>query len=279
MLLLLSFFLSVQDPAAAPDAAAETSPLPSLRPLLLVEMPQPGVTAEKLLSGPLQQRLVTSPLWAALQEVPGYPAVRVVWDSLLAPAGGDARLFVDSLGGDGIHAFLFPVAEGEPQWFVVSQGHDGDLAQDCLAPLLQLAGIPRKQMRGEHWTISLGNAHLRRHADRFLAAEDVELLDKMQDSDLAEFLAHPQEKAFPNHATSDLRGWMTGDLLRVDGYEPLPEDAGASYLAGEIHEVLRLADWVGMDLRFEDHHVSLDFAAPVDEEIRETHAPFFPEVQ
>ena len=232
-----------------------------------------------MLSGPLQQKLVASPLWGALQEVPGYPAVRVGWDSLLAPAGGDARLFVDSVAGDGLHAFLFAADQGEPQWLVVAQGHDGDLAQDCLAPLLGLAGISRKQLRGERWTVSLGDIQLRRYDDRFLVAEQVEILDRMEQVDLAEARTQPQAQAFPDHATSDLRGWIAGDLLRAEGYEELPEDAGASYLAGEIHEVLRLADWVGMDLRLEGHQVSLAFAAPAGEQLRETHAPFFPEVQ
>ena len=277
MLLLLSFFLLAQEPAPAPEPSQETPASP--QPLLLVEMPQPGVTAEKLLSGPLQQKLMASPLWSALQSVPGYPAVQVGWDSLLAPAGGDARLFVESVGGDGIHAFLIASGEGEPQWLVVAQGHDGDLAQDCLAPLLGLAGISRKQMRGERWTVALGKIHLRRSDDRFLAAEHVELLDQMEQGDLADALTQPQALAFPDSSTADMRGWMAGDLLRADGYEALPEDAGASYLAGEIHEVLRLADWVGMDLRLEGHTVSLAFAAPAGEQLRESHAPYFPEIQ
>ena len=273
---LLLVGLLLQTPGNS--SAAQTSPAEPLSPLLVIEVPQPVATMHKLLQGPIHDRLVDSALWSVLEGLPGYSAVLVGWNSLLAPAAGDPESFLTSLAGDGLYLFLLP-GDTDAIWAVVALGLDGDLAQDCIAPLLQLAGIPRKQMRGESWTVALGEAQLMRQDDRFLIASDLATLERLRDAPIREWATHPEAVAFHGIEAPDISGWMAGDLLRVNGYPELPANAGASYLAGEVHEALRTADWVGLRFLIDGSSLRLDLAAAATEELRESHAPFFPEVQ
>lgn len=280
---LLLVGLLVQQPDSA--SSAPTSEL--LRPLAVVSLPTPGQTARKMIDGPLVKRLLASDvLEQVLQEhAPGArPAAEAAWQVFFQPLGGDVALFVESLAGDGLRLLLLEGAKidgqlGEPRWAVIADGFDADIAMDCLGPGLQLLGIARQDLRGDHWTVALQNMQLMRQGDRFLLAEDHALLESLAEISSGVWRPAPDAHAFPEMPSADLRAWMSGELLRADGYPPLPEDAGASYLAGGMHEVLRTAEWIGARISLEETGLRLEMAAPADAELRKTHAPFFPTVE
>lgn len=274
--------LLTQQPDAPTLATAPASEL--LRPLAVVSVPAPGQTARKLIDGPLVKRLLGS---EALEKIlqkhaPGArSAVEAGWLMFFQPLGGDVALFVDSLAGDGLRLMLLQGAtvdgvQGPPRWAILADGFDAEIAMDCLRPGLQMAGVSRAAMRGEDWLVEVAEMKLMRQGDRFLLAEDEALLRSLAGFDSSAWRPAPDAAAFTAMPGADLHAWMSGELLRADGYAALPEDAGASYLTGGMHEVLRTADWVGARFEIDGQQFRLDFAAPAAAKVRETHAPFFP---
>ncbi|MGB0951785.1 MAG: hypothetical protein ACPG31_01040 [Planctomycetota bacterium] len=282
---LLLVGLLTQQPDASDPTPAPTPGL--LRPLAVVNLPAPGQTARKLIDGPLVKRLLASNvLEQVLQEhAPGArSAVETGWLMFFKPLAGDVALFVDSFAGDGLRLLLLEgvVTDGvigEPRWAVIADGFDAEIAMDCLSPALQMAGVARQSMRGDTWTATVAELHLMRQGDRFLLTQDPALLQALAEIDSSAWHPAPDTHAFASTPHADLQAWMSGELLRADGYPELPEDAGESYLTGGMHEVLRTADWIGARFTVDGQELRLDFAAPADPQIRKTHAPFFPAVE
>jgi len=252
--------------------------------MMVVELPNPVATMRELLHGPMQQSVVQSEIWALAKKRPEYAVAEGGWRFLLQPAGGDAELFVASFAGDGLFLAAMPGVEGDAKqaadWVLLGFGHDGDLAQDCLMPPLQLQGIERAAFRGESWEIVLDERiSLLREGNRFLVGSNrayMKQLSTTPRADLDAWLQNPSSLVTDNEITPDLRGWILGDALREDGFEEKPANAAASYLVGELHEALRTAPWLSMSFDIDGHSLQLEFTAPASEEMRSTHRPFFP---
>lgn len=285
--LLMAGLLQQQsvDSPGSPDSGSTL-----LRPLAVICMPEPGRTVKDWSANPLIQELLQEDNLKALAEAgeegasAGMPAAFAAWELFFRPLGGDVQLFVESLAGGGLRLMLLEGVHvdgvaGQPRWVLLAESWDAEIAMDCLGPGLQLAGVPRADLRGEDWTVPVANLHLRRQGDRFLLSDDLALLDSLATIPSSSWHPSPDGQAFPGFEDADLQAWMSGELLRADGYPALPEDAGASYLVGDMHEVLRRADWIGMRFGLQGPRLRLAFAAPADPEIRTTHAPFFPETQ
>ena len=266
--------------AGPPSQAEMQDHLPF--PLLAAEIARPQELVSSLLSSRFKHKLIESRLWQALEDLPQYPMVEIGWQTFLAPVQGRPEDFLAALAGDGLLLMMTAGANpGEFDLSLLSSGHDAELAQDCLAPILGFAGVSQADMAGEEWQLQVGNLYLHRSNDRFALGTSSDAL--------ARFSAIPFEKlkqlAIPgecraaalSRASSNL-AWIHGDLLRADGYPDLPEDAGASYFFGDVHEVLRTAPWVGGSLRVSEGEIGFDLFAPVPDGIMETHAPFFPAV-
>ena len=273
---MLAFALFLLLPQGTPSPNDVIGSLPA--PLLAVEIAEPQQLMATLLDSRFQQELVASPIWTTLQELPQYPMASVAWETFLAPARGNASDFLAALAGSGALLLMTPGdSPGAFDFSLLTSGHDGDLAQDCLLPLMGFAGIGRAQMAGESWQVQLDKLTLRRVEDRFAFGTDAALLKQ--------YLAVPFEKlrahAIPAvcRAAADDRAdavlWLNANLLRADGYAALPEDAGASYLFGGAHEALRTAPWLGASLRLTTHEFSADAFVPAPKGIEKSHAPFF----
>lgn len=275
---MLAFTLVLLLPQGTPSPTDVIGSLPA--PLVAVEIAEPQQLIGTLLSSRFQQQFVASPIWTTLQEFPQYPMASVAWDTFLAPARGNASDFFAALAGDGALLLMTPgVSAGEFDFSILTSGHDGDLAQDCLMPLLGFAGIGRAQMAGEAWQVQLDQLTLRRAEDRFAFGTNAALLGKYLDMSFADLRVHAVPSAC--RRVADERGapnavWMNGDLLRANGFAALPENAGASYFLGDAHEVLRTAPWLGASLRLTTQEVALDIFAPISKDLEESHAPFFP---
>jgi hypothetical protein len=275
---MLALTLILLLPQGTPNPTDAVGSLPA--PLLAAEIAAPQQLMGTLLDSRFQQQFLESPIWTTLQELPQYPMASVAWDTFLAPAGGNPSDFFAALSGSGAVFFMTPGAvAGAFDFSLLTSGHDGDLAQDCLAPLLGFAGIGRAQMAGEAWQVQLDNLTLQRVGDRFALGTNAALLQKYLQLPFADLRKH----AIPAvcRSAADQRGapnvlWLSGDLLRAKGYAALPEDVGASYFLGDAHEVLRTAPWLGISLRLAAQEVVLEAFAPAAASLKKSHAPFFP---
>ncbi len=283
-MLALTLVLLLPQVGTAPDTTSGSGSVKVIgslpAPLIAAEISAPQELVGQLLDSRFKHKLMESDLWSTLQSLPQYPMVEVGWQTFLSPALGDAKLFFSAIAGDGA-LFLMTAksAPGEFDLTVLLNGHDGELAQDCLAPLLGMAGIARNQIAEESWQVSLEALTLLRSEDRFAFGTNAALLKRYLDTPLAQL----RKQSIPPDCRSaaDRRGaqafaWINGDLLRANGYPERPEDAVASYLLGDAHEVLRTAAWLGGSLRIESGHVMGELFAPANDKITESHAPFFP---
>lgn len=273
-----------------PDTSPAETPGTLLQPMAVVAVPQPGETYRRWAANPLIQRVIEKEMLLELAEIGeegsslGAPAFFAMWDLFFQPLAGDVALFVDSLAGDGLHLMLLQdvLVDGvprPPRFAAIAQGHDGEIAMDCLGPALQMTGVERSTFRGEEWVVELPGLHLMRQGDRFLLAQDADLLRQLASIPTASWLPSPDSEAFATFGQADAHAWLSGDLLRSDGFPDLPEDAGASYLAGEVHEILRTTPWIGMRFGLQGSHLRTQFAMPAPSDLRETHAPFLPAVE
>lgn len=270
---LLCLGLLLQSPAV-PE-------LETPQPVLVLEMPDPVATMSAFLQGPLHETVVQSEFWGLMQAIPEFSAAKLGWNFFLSPAGGDAKLAVASFAGDGLYLFVMPGQEaGESDWVIVGLGHDGDLAQDCIMPPLQLNGVERKAFRGETWEVPVNNTTtLLRSENRFLVGTKPELLRQFAKLDVSKLASNQDFTHLEGTLASDVFGWIDGNALRKSDFTEKPDDAGASYLVGELHEAIRTADWAVMSLDIQDQNFLMQFTIPASETLRETHAPFFPEVR
>jgi|FLOH01.1.fsa_nt_gi hypothetical protein len=276
---MLAFTLILLLPQAG--AAPNSDVIGSLPvPLAALEIVAPQQLFGALLDSQFQHKFLESSIWATLTELPQYPMALVAWQTFLAPAQGHPAEFLAALAGDGALLLVTPGAgPGEFDFSLLTSGNDGELAQDCLLPLLGFAGIPRSAMAGESWQVTIDKFSLGRSEDRFAFGTNAALLQRYLEIPFAQLLA----AAVPAdcRSTAAERGgqavlWVSADLYRTNDYPELPKDAGASYLLGDIHEVLRTAPWMGGSLRAATGEIALDFFAPTSAELPATHAPFFP---
>ncbi len=264
--------------AAAPSVRAGQAPdLPAV--VLAAEISQPRELAQALAEGELSRALRASPLWDALRLQKPYAGMAIGWALTLAPVRGELHQAVDALAGDGLLVMAYPGAPAqELHWAVVAAGRDGDLAQSCLTTLLTFAGIGAAQLAGESWQVELGEVLLRRSGDRFLIGNHAERLDALATQDYAalrdQALPLEMRQASKNRG---VRAWIDGALLRVNGYPELPDNAGASLLFGEIHEVLRTAAWLGVGFDFDGQRLRAEAFAPAADDLRTTHQPLLPD--
>lgn len=275
---MLAFTLVLLLPQGTPSPTDVIGSLPA--PVLAVEIAEPQQFISTLLDSRFQQQFVASPIWTTLQELPQYPVASVAWETFLAPARGNAGDFFAALAGSGALLLMTPGdSAGAFEFSILTSGHDGDLAQDCLMPLLGFAGIGRAQMAGEAWQVQLEKLTLRRAGDRFAFGTNVALLEQYLSTPFEQLQAQAiptacrraaDESGAPNFA------WMNGELLRANGYAALPENAGASYFFADAHEVLRTAPWLGASLRLTSQEVVLEIFAPAAKNLETSHAPFFP---
>ncbi|PCJ54417.1 MAG: hypothetical protein COA70_04645 [Planctomycetota bacterium] len=275
-LLCLSLFL--QAPA--------TPELEPPQPLLVLKMPDPVATVGEFLHGALHETVVQSKLWGMARKLPEFSAVEVGWNFFLKPAGGDANLFVASFAGDGLYLFVVAGPElengekGKGEWALVGLGHDGELAQDCFVPPLQLKGMARSAFHGESWEVQVDDKiTFMRQENRFLIGSNATLLHQLVGADLAQLAAHEDIVQVDGNLPPDISGWINGDALRKDGFTDKPNNAGASYLFGELHEALRTAPWLAVELDIQDQSLALQFTTPASESFRDSHAPYFPGVR
>ena len=271
---LLGLALFIQ----APEVSTQETP----QPILVLQMPDPVATIGEFLHGPLHETIIRSELWTMAQALPEFSAAELGWNFFLKPAGGDAALAVASFAGDGLYLFVSPGLDGEADegdWVLIGLGHDGDLAQDCFMPPLQLKGIERSAFRGENWEISIGEeTTLMRRENRFLVGSNLTLMHQWLEVDIAELALKPGVASIGRAGASDIFGWIDGEALRNEEFTDKPNDAGASYLVGDLHEALRTAPWAALRFDIQEHTLLMEFIAPAGDAIRDTHAPYFPEV-
>ena len=278
-MLALTLVLLLPQVGAAPDTSTDViGSLPA--PLVAIEIPRPQQLVGQLLDSRFKTKLLDSTVWETLEALPQYPMAMVAWQTFLAPAMGDPEVLLAALAGDG--ALLLMTAKGTPGEFdlcLLTSGHDGELAEDCLAPMLGLAGIARSQMANESWQIPIGELVLMRAQDRFAIGTDASLLQKYLQTPFAKLRGDslPEDcRAAAEKRDAQALAWADGALLRINGYPELPEDAGASYLLADVHEVLRTSAWIGASISLTEGSMVADFFAPAEAAISKSHAPFFP---
>ncbi len=236
---------------------------------MTVAIPHPSKTLSTFLGSKLWQHFSASPLQEQWKTLPAYAGFSMGRDAVLAASGGDLQMFVDSLAGEGMDFVLLSATADAPAWALRCWGTDGGLVADGLLPLLQFAGVPRKKIANEHWSVPLDDIWVQRDGDNFLFSSSNFQSDWLDE-------AWRQVPAADAEDVADLHVWIAGELLRADGYPDFPEDAGESYILGDVHEVLRRCPWLRMDLSLSGDSLELHSYAPVAESFREEFAPFFP---
>ncbi len=241
---------------------------------------RPAETIAAITEGEVGRRVQADGLWTAIQSRPGFLVAMLGWTAISAPVSGKPAEFARALAGGGVVAALVRSAEtgAEPGLLVVARIGDGEVAQGILEQAARLAKIPVANVEGESWDLPINGARLLRRGD---------LLGFASTAPLAEQFAARCAQTPPPAARADgvarlrSRGaslwlWVSGDLLRADGYDPLPADLGASLLAADLHEALRAAAWVGGVLDLTASGARAEFLVPEPANLATTHAPFRP---
>jgi len=200
-------------------------------------------------------------------------ALRLAWQVALRPVGGEFSELLDVLAGDGI-SFSARGRGPTGEWSLIAHGRDGDLAQDCIEPLLGWAGIEASMVAGESWKLPFGKFYLQREGDVFVAAPTERLLKEA----LAGGWTKPEgyARARREMDASGIFFWLDGEVMRRDGFEEHAEDAGAAFLFGDLHESLLHADWLAGGFSVRDGNVALKAFTPASPTLEEQFAPYFP---
>lgn len=248
----------------------------------------PAETVRSVLGGEMWSRAQSAGLWQELQEQPGFGLVRLGWSAISAPTGGDPTVFVNALAGGGIAAALVARDGAEPGLVAVARLGDADRAEACLEQIALLIQVPPRQMRGETWELPLGEAVLAREGGFLLFASSQALMIQCRERKLslaetgtstpalAPGPAVVRQRALASVPPASVWVWASGALLRVNGYPELPNDLGASLLAADLHEALRVSDWAGATLLVNGEELRAELVVPEPAGLPESHAPFRP---
>jgi len=259
--------------------------------LALAAWDAPAETVRSVRDGELWKRMRTGGLWEALEAQPEFGMAMFAWSALSSSTDGDPARFADALIGGGVAAALIPRPEAEPGVVVVARMGDAEIGEECLLQIARLAKLPTKEMSGESWDLSLGEVILAREGAWLIFASQADWVAQARArlSGFAEGTAAThalpvsvttlRSRAHGGEKPASAWLWLDGAVLRTDGYAPLPVDLGASLLGADLHESLRVADWVGATLRVDGNGLRAEFLAPEPADLGETHAPFRPSAQ
>jgi hypothetical protein len=241
---------------------------------------RPAETIAAIAEGEIGRRIQAGGLWTAIQSRPGFLVALLGWTAVSAPVGGKPAEFARALAGGGVAAALVRGAEAgaEPDLLVVARIGNGEVTERILEQAARLAKIPAQSVSGDAWDLPVGEVRLLRRGDLLAFASTVPLAEQFA----ARFAQPPPSMTRPGGIErlrargASLWAWASGELLRADGYDPLPTELGASLLAADLHEALRVAAWAGGVLDLTNAGARAEFLIPEPADLATTHAPFRP---
>lgn len=252
--------------APLPQGTQELAPAP-----LVVEVFDPGALGRSIQHGPLSTAFDESALKQSFEGDPRAQVIEIGIGLLLGPVHGEVGDFLEAIAGDGLQIGVVD----ETRWRLIARGRDGELAEDCLRPMLGFAGVRADQIAGESWEILFGELKFARQGNDFFmgpAGQDLQV------GSAGFALPEGYQAARTAAEGADALLFLTGAALRANGYERYPDDLGASLLTADLHEVLRLAPWAATALHVQGGKFVFEAFAPCAAEVIQSHAPFFPDV-